>query len=83
MPKLHPELFLWRIYQHKSNGGGHSGIFPNTKLSAMKACMSCSLHVKVCLSSATFDGFATDDVVPISDFCRVEIKVCVNCPSLQ
>lgn len=34
-----------QVYQHNSNGGGHSGIFPSTKLSALKACISSSLQV--------------------------------------
>ena len=33
------------ICQQNSIGGGHSGIFPSTKLSALKACISSSLQV--------------------------------------
>ena len=35
----------YNICQHNSNGGGHSGIFPSTKLSALKACISSSLQL--------------------------------------
>ena len=36
-----------KVCQHNSNGGGHSGIFPSTKMSALNACtcMSSSLQV--------------------------------------
>lgn len=41
-------------------------------MSAMKACMSCSLHVNVCLSDDDDDDLPLDKEDVAFDFCRVK-----------
>ena len=38
----------------------------------MKACMSCSLHVNVCLSDGDDDDLSLDEEDVVFDFCRVK-----------